>query len=74
MPDHAHDHVAVKGRLYHPALAAPQFAFADHEAFAEQDADAFYAYALGVVLMIVDEHVAHVFGMAEYVDVILRYR
>ena len=69
MRHHGRDDVAVKRRLDHSALAAPQFAFAYHDAIAEQDTDTLDADALGVVLVVVHEHAPDVIGVAEHVNV-----
>jgi hypothetical protein len=74
MTEHACNHVAVKCGLYHAALSAPLIAFADHNALAEQDAHAFDAYTLDVILMVVHEQAPYMIGVTEYVYMRLRHR
>ncbi len=59
------DHAAVKGRLHHAPLPAPESAFAGHDAVAKQDLDPINALALGVIAVIGQQHPFDVVGMID---------
>src|SRR4029078_11751441 len=64
----------MKSGLNHAALAVPEFAFTHHQSLAQEDADAVDADTFGVILMVVDEHAAHMVRMAKHEDVLLDRR
>ncbi len=65
---------AVEERLHHVPLAAPQLAFAGHQALAEENLDAVETGALGIIAVIGDQHPLDVIRMVNDVGVRLAPR